>query len=194
MFWFFKNKKEDYDSKINSLDNLVKTSFSNVKDDMTKVSNWIKFFKTNEIKQDDQIKELNNKLERLISEVSSLKVLYEKAPEPERSIERSSRSIVHERVQSFNRSNQSFMNVQSSFKEALTPSQKRIISILTVSEVPLEYETIAKELKLNIITVRRHINDIKRVGFGIKEKMSIERGRKVFYIEKELKKSILSKK
>jgi len=56
MFWFFKNKKEDYDSKINSLDNLVKTSFSNVKDDMTKVSNWIKFFKTNEIKQDDQIK------------------------------------------------------------------------------------------------------------------------------------------
>jgi len=191
MFWFFKNKKEDYDSKINSLDNLVKTSFSNVKDDMTKVSNWIKFFKTNEIKQDDQIKELNNKLERLISEVSSLKVLYEKAPEPERSIERSSRSIVHERVQSFKRSNQSFMNVQSldNLKERLTPAQKRIIQVL-----PLEYENIAKELKLNIITVRRHINDIKRIGFDIKEKVSVDNGRKVFYLEKEMKKSILSKK
>ena len=194
MFWFFKNKKEDYDSKINSLDNLVKTSFSNVKDDMTKVSNWIKFFKTNEIKQDDQIKELNNKLERLISEVSSLKVLYEKAPEPERSIERSSRSIVHERVQSFNRSNQSFMNVQSSLKGSFTPAQKKIISVLTVSDIPLEYENIAKELKLNIITVRRHINDIKRIGFDIKEKVSVDNGRKVFYLEKELKKSILSKK
>jgi len=189
MFWFFKNKKEDYGSKINSLDNLVKASFSNVKEDMTKVSNWIKYFKTNEIKQNSDIKELNEKIERLISEVSSFKGLYEKAPE--RTIER---SIVHERVQSFKRSNQSFMNVQSSLKGRLTPAQKRIISILTVSEIPLEYETIAKELKLNVITVRRHINDIKRIGFGIKEKMSMGNGRKVFYIEKELKKSILSKK
>ena len=200
MFLFFKRKKnkksefEEIFSKINSLNSTTKSSFRNVKKDMGSVSKWIKYFKNNEIKQDNEIKKINKKIDFLISEIGDLRELYEEAPEPENNVRSNERSIVHERVQSFNRSNQSFMNVQSGLNVDLTPAQKKIISVLTVSKRPISYETIANELKLNIVTIRRHINDIKRIGFKIKEKMSVDTHRKVFYIEKEVKKHILSRK
>ncbi|MEK6907110.1 MAG: HTH domain-containing protein, partial [Nanoarchaeota archaeon] len=102
----------------------------------------------------------------------------------------------HERSRAFKRSNQSFMNVQSlkKLKEYLTPAQKRIIQILNVAEIPLEYEDIARELKLSVITVRRHVNDIKKMGFQVKEKINIDNGRKVFYIERAIKRAIQSKR
>ena len=84
------------------------------------------------------------------------------------------------------------MNVQN-LKEKLTPSQKRVLNLLNKSSVPIDYETIANELKLNIVTVRRHVNDIKKV-FEIKEMMDIDRGRKVFCIEKEVKLTLKQKK
>ena len=86
------------------------------------------------------------------------------------------------------------MNVQNQpLKDKLTPSQKRVLNLLDKTSIPLDYETIANELKLSIITVRRHINDIKKV-FEIKEMMDVDRGRKVFYIGKEAKISLKHKK
>src|SRR3989344_946585 len=92
----------------------------------------------------------------------------------------------------------SFSNIKKDMdsvnKIVHTPAQKRVIQLLMIAETPLEYEDIAKELKLNIITVRRHINDVKRLGFEIVERINTESNRKVFYIEKEVKKMIRAKK
>ena len=66
--------------------------------------------------------------------------------------------------------------------------------MLNLAEIPLEYEDIARELKLSVITVRRHINDIKKMGFQIKEKMNVDAGRKVFFIENVMKRAIRGKK
>jgi len=62
------------------------------------------------------------------------------------------------------------------------------------SEIPLEYAQIAKKLGLNIVTIRRHINDIKRTGFEIKEKINAQKKRKVFYIDGKMKKLVLKGK
>ena len=88
------------------------------------------------------------------------------------------------------------MNVQSlkNLKEILTPAQKRVIQLLNSTEIPLEYEDIAKSLGISIVTVRRHINDMKKMGFQVKEKMNINTKRKVFYIERGIKKAIQGKK
>jgi hypothetical protein len=199
MFGFFNRKdqeKKEIISKITNLDSVMKHSFTNVKKDVSKVSGWVKYFKSNEEKQNKHIKELSKKIEKLTMAFEEFKELYEEAPEPpkERSIDR---SIVHERVQSFNRSDQSFMNDQfdhSKVRGKLTPAHKKIIRVLMVASRPIDYETIAKELKLSVVTVRRHINDIKRIGFEINAKMSVDTNRKVFFIEKEVKKSVLEKK
>ena len=89
-----------------------------------------------------------------------------------------------ERVQSFNHS-ESFMNVQ--IVKNLTPSQKQVVFLLLNSKNPLNYQVIADQVGSSIVTVRRHINDIKRAGVEVKEKISVKNRSKVFYLDEELK-------
>ena len=192
-FWFF-NKKRD-DSEIKNVHKVMENSFSNIKRDMKSISSWIDHFKDKHEKHDDSF-------DKVVKEIESIKKMFEQHMQDhhfERSI---GRSIAIERVQSFKRSDQSFMNVQDleevskntdDKSNKLTPSQKRVLGLLNMSNIPLDYETIAKELKLNIVTVRRHINDVKKV-FEIKEMMNVDSGRKVFYIGKEAKMSLKRKK
>lgn len=187
-FWFFNKKK---DNEIDNIKGNLKNSFSNIKNDIQSVHNVLKHFKQKHDEHDEKHSLHSEKFEKLEDEIARIYEILENFDrrKPER-------SIVHERVQSFKRSNQSFMNVQSleNLKEMLTPAQKRVIQMLDLTEVPLQYEDIAKELGLNVVTVRRHINDIKRVGFQVKEKINVNTKRKVFYIEKELKKAIRRRK
>lgn len=183
VFWFFRSKNS---SEIKKIHTIIEKSFSNIKKDMNNFSSWITHFKAKHEKHDDSF-------DRLIKEVEDIKKKFEKHIEIHHSENYlNERSIAIERVQSFNRSNQSFMNVQI-LKDKLTPSQKKVINLLNRANIPLDYETIAKELKLNIITVRRHINDIKKV-FELKEMNDIDRGRKVFYIDKKAKITLKNKK
>lgn len=177
VFWLFKKKS---DHEIKKIHNIMENSFSNIKKDMSNISSWINHFKDKHEKHD-------NSFEKIMKEIEYLKSTFERHLEEHHSeVEQPfERSIAIERVQSFKHSSQSFMNVQD-LKDKLTPSQKRVLILLDKTNVPLDYETIANELKLNIVTVRRHVNDIKKV-FEIKEMMDIDRGRKVFCIGKEAK-------
>jgi len=193
VFWFFQRKKDNHE--IKKIHNVMENSFSNIKKDMKNISSWIDHFKNKHQKHD-------NSFDKIVKDVEYLKKMFEQHVQ-EHNFERSiGRSIAIERVQSFNRSNQSFMNVQlqdqvvenaENKKDNLTPSQKRVLNLLNKANIPLDYETIANELKLNIITIRRHINDIKKV-FEIKEMMNVDSGRKVFCISKEAKIRLKSKK
>lgn len=179
MGWFFRGKK---DSEIKKVHNIMEKSFSNIKKDMGNLSSWVHHFKCKH-------EEHNDSFDKLIKDVEYIKKIFENHVEEHHS--EGERSIAIERVQSFNRSNQSFMNVQEA-KDRLTPSQKRVINLLNKATIPLDYETIANELKLSIVTVRRHMNDIKKV-FELKEMSDIERGRKVFYIDKKTKMTLKCK-
>jgi len=180
VFWFFKKKRDD---EIKNIHGIIEKSFSNVKKDMGNLSSWIHHFK-------GKHEEHNDSFDKLMNDIEYIKKIFENHVEEHHSEEE--RSIAIERVQSFNRSNQSFMNVQV-LKDKLTPSQKKVINLLSKANIPLDYETIAKELKLSIITIRRHINDIKKV-FELKEMSDIDRGRKVFYIDKKTRMTLKRKK
>ena len=182
VFWFFK-KREDHE--IKNVHNIMEKSFSNIKKDMSNISSWINHFKDKHERHEDSF-------DKVIKEIEEIKRMFEQHMKEHHFEQPIERSITIERVQSFNRSNQSFMNVQN-LKENITPSQKRVLNLLNKASVPLDYETIANELKLNIVTVRRHVNDIKKV-FEIKEMMDIDRGRKVFCIGKEAKLTLKHKK
>lgn len=178
-FWFFKKKG---DHEIKKVHGIMEKSFSNIKKDMGNISSWVIHFK-------GKHKEHNDSFDKLVKDIEYIKSVFHNHLEEHHSSER---SIVHEHVQSFNRSDQSFMNVQS-LKNKITPSQKNVLNLLNKANMPLDYETIANELKLSIVTVRRHINDVKRV-FEIKEMKDVDRGRKVFYIDKKAKMKLKSNK
>ena len=188
VFWFFK-KKDDHE--IHKLKENLNHSFSNIKNDIQSVHNVLKHFKEKHERHDEKHNLHNERFNKIEDQISRI---YEILAQNNR--HSSERSIVHERSRAFKRSDQSFMNVQSlqNLKENLTPAQKRIIQLLNLAEIPLEYGDLAKELKISVITVRRHINDIKRMGFDIKEKMNVDTKRKIFYIESGLKRAIRSKK
>jgi DNA-binding CsgD family transcriptional regulator len=185
-FWFFGKKR---DGEINKLKENLKGSFLNIKGDIRSIHTILSLFKEKHESHDQ-------KFERLERDLAEIRQLLEKRPKIATESKSMERSIVHERSRAFKRSNQSFMNVQSlkNLKEVLTPAQKRVIQLLNSTEVPLEYEEIARELKLSIVTVRRHINDIKKMGFRITEKMNIDTKRKIFYIEGAMKRAILRKR
>jgi DNA-binding NarL/FixJ family response regulator len=180
VFGFFRKKK---DTEIEHLQKVMQNSFRTVKDDMKNVSSWINHFKDKHSKHDQSF-------EQLIKEVQNLRKMHEQYLEEHHSDSR--RSSVHEHVQSFERSNLAFMNVQS-LKNKLTPSQKVVLELFNRANMPLDYETIASELKLNVVTVRRHVNDIRKI-VEIKEMRDVDRGRKVFYLDKKAKIAIKSRK
>ncbi|MEK6932972.1 MAG: HTH domain-containing protein [Nanoarchaeota archaeon] len=177
-FWFFGDKKED---KIKKIEGDLKNSFSNIKRDFSMVHEFLSHFRK---KHDDH----DERFERIERELEMLRNLIVQTPSSD-----DERSIVQSRSIAFNRSIDPFMNVQS-LKNTITPAQKKVIHALSLAEIPLEYEDLARELGLSIVTVRRHLNDLKRMGFDVKEKVNIENGRKVFFIEKTMKKVIMRRK
>ena len=187
MFWFFRKKDSDFNRKLESMNSMLKNSFDSIKNDMGLVSQWINAF-------NKKHQEYDKKFERMLSRLERLEEKLEK--KHDLSSVNEQRSIVHERVQSFKRSNQSFMNVQSVKKlgQRLTPAEKKLIQLLYIAKRPLDYDEMAKELKVSVVTARRHMNDIKKVGFQIEEKKDLDSGRKVFFIEERIKKAISSKK
>lgn len=177
-FWIFGNKKED---RVKKIEDNLKGSFSNIKKDFGTIHEFISHFRK---KHDDH----DERFERIEKELEILQNLIVQTPSSD-----DERSIVQSRSIAFNRSIEPFMNVQS-LKNVITPAQKKVIHALSLAEIPLEYEDLAKELGLSIVTVRRHINDLKRMGFNVKEKVNIENGRKVFFIEKAVKRVIMRRK
>ena len=177
-FWIFGNKKED---KIKKIEGDLKNSFSNIKRDFSTVHEFLNHFRK---KHDDH----DERFERIERELEMLQNLIAQTPSSD-----DERSIVQSRSIAFNRSIDPFMNVQS-LKNTITPAQKKVIHALSLAEIPLEYEDLAKELGLSIVTIRRHLNDLKRMGFDVKEKINIENGRKVFFIERAVKKAIMRRK
>ncbi|MBL7147307.1 MAG: HTH domain-containing protein [Nanoarchaeota archaeon] len=183
VFWFLKKR----DDNLKEMHNKLHNSFTNLKGDIEGIISWINHFKNKHDYHDKKHEEVLKQIETLKQFMQNH--IKEYHPEEER-------SIVHERVQSFNRSDQSFMNVQSedSINKKLTPSQKKVIHLLLISRMPLDYKIMAKELKVSVVTVKRHINDIKKIGFGIKEKVNVDTRSKVFYVENKIKKALIVKK
>jgi biotin operon repressor len=177
-FWIFGNKKED---RVKKIEDNLKGSFSNIKKDFGTIHEFISHFKK---KHDDH----DEKFERIERELGMMRNLIVQTPSSD-----DERSIVQSRSIAFNRSSEPFMNVQS-LKNTVTPAQKKVIHVLGLADMPLEYGDLARELGLSVVTVRRHLNDLKRMGFNVKEKVNVENGRKVFFIEKTVKRAIMRRK
>ena len=174
MFWLFK-KRDDH--KWKTLHKSLKNSFENIKGDIAEISDG---FYERHRHHEKRLKEIEERLGYIIDIVENNEKIDKKYSVDESAIEC---------VQSFNRSNQSIMNIKSF--EKLTPAQKEVVTLLVYMDRPLGYEDIAKNLGLNIVTVRRHVNDIFKIGLPIREKVDVRNRRKLFYLEREVKNKVI---
>ncbi len=181
MVWKIFRKDSFIEERISEVHTILESSFSKVKEDIDQVGEWIRHFDNY---KDEQHKKFINFEERL----RSIEQYIINSNENKNQTGHSE----NEHVQSFNRSIQPIMNVQKI--DDLTPAQKQVVGILIYSGGPLSYEDISNKLKINVVTVRRHINDIKRAGFKIKEKVSVKNRRKMFMLDEDIKQTILNEK
>jgi len=179
-FLWFNKKRDGSEEKWDQLHKGLKASFSNIKRDFEHSMGHIDHLHS---KKEEHHGRLTKIEERLVLLEQMLLDFRGKKTKVERS------TIEH--VQSFNHS-ESFMNVQ--IVKNLTPSQKQVVFLLLQSKNPLNYQAIANSVGSSIVTVRRHINDIKRSGVKVKEKISVKNRSKVFYLDNELKEELGQKK
>jgi len=181
MFWLFK-KRDDH--KWKTLHKSLKNSFENIKGDIAEISGG---FHEKHGHHEKRLKEIEEKLGYIIDIIENNEKIDKKYSVDESAIE--CVQSFNRSNQSFNRSNQSVMNIKSF--EKLTPAQKEVITLLVYMDKPLGYEDLAKNLGLNIVTVRRHVNDIFKIGLPIREKVDVRNRRKLFYLEREVKNKVI---
>ncbi|MDO8628137.1 MAG: hypothetical protein Q7R56_00075 [Nanoarchaeota archaeon] len=206
MFNFFRVKEDVKGLRrhLHQVDSNIQQSFTNLKDDMKEIGRWIHHFNQQQQTKESLVQLLETKINLLEEKIHE--------NERERLVEKYEKHPKHEHVQPFNRSVQPFMNVQPPVQtieqpfnhlreidirqlghgiSSLTPAQKRVVGLLVYSGGPMDYEEIARRLDLNPITARRHINDVKHMGVGIKKRLS-EGGRKnLYYLDEQVKTTIL---
>ncbi len=181
-FLWFRKKEDDFEEKWDNLHSGLKNSFSNIKKDLEHVMKNIEHLHSKKDEHHSRLENVEKKLVLMEEILEELRKNHEKGVKNERSM------IEH--VQSFNRST-SFMNVQ--IIKNLTPAQKQVVILLLNSKNPMSYKMIADQIGISIVTIRRHINDIKRAGVKIREKVSVKNRIKVFYLDDKLRED-LSKK
>ncbi|MBT4334595.1 HTH domain-containing protein [archaeon] len=181
VWWNFSKKEHILEEKFSEIRTVLESSFGKVKTDMSDVSEWIKHLECHRTEHNESIKNIEERL-RLIE----TSIFHTKAHNSQYNLN----EIEH--VQTFKRSNQTIMNVQNI--EDLTPAQKQVVGLLIYAEEAMTYEDISKKLGINIVTVRRHINDVKRAGIKINEKVSVKSRKKMFLVDESLKELILANK
>ena len=181
MFWLFK-KRDDH--KWKTLHKSLKSSFDNIRGDVADINDW---FHEKHNHHEKKLKEIEEKISYIMNFIENSEKNEKTYNVDESAIERV--QSFNRSNQSFNRSNQSIMNIKSF--EKLTPAQKEVVTLLVYMDRPLGYEDIAKNLGLNIVTVRRHVNDIFKIGLPIREKVDVRNRRKLFYLEREVKNKVI---
>ncbi|MDD5133251.1 MAG: sigma-70 region 4 domain-containing protein [Candidatus Nanoarchaeia archaeon] len=192
--WLFKKVGVQGDQV--KLDTKLHESFSNIKIDIKEIGNWINHFKQKHDENDEKHENHEKNIMHLSRRISAIEDKLENlSVQSFMNVHERSAEIGLNEATPSNSGSQLFMNVQSFMNvqtiEKLTPAQKNILGLLVYAGGPLGYDDISKKLGLSIVTVRRHINDIKKVGFKLEEKNSAKGRKKLFYFGEKEKRAIL---
>ena len=190
--WFGKKKKRDESDKINEE---VKVSFESVKEDMGKISSWIKHLDTKDNVLESEIGLINDEMSKIRKDIDGIKnfVSFFDTRLASR-IFKQKQTAVHKQtaVQAVQTPVQTL--VQTAILRGLTANERLIVWTLLNTEIKLGYEDIAVLLGKNISTIRGQINNIKqKSGESLLCEILEKTGKKRFYIDEKVK-DILFKK
>ena len=190
--WFGKKKKRDESDKINEE---VKVSFESVKEDMGKISSWIKHLDTKDNVLESEIGLINDEMSKIRKDIDGIKnfVSFFDTRLASR-IFKQKQTAVHKQtaVQAVQTPVQTL--VQTAILRGLTANERLVIWTLLNTEIKLGYEDIAVLLGKNVSTIRGQINNIKqKSGESLLCEILEKSGKKRFYIDEKVK-DILFKK
>ncbi len=189
MFSFFKKKVKKEEFK--QFEQSVQTGFNSVKQDIDKVSVWIKHLDSNDSGLKNDILELEDELSTIKDELENLKNMISIL---------GGRGVFKQKQTVFNKQTvfKSVLNsvqtgVQTVFLDKLSTTERAIIFVLMNSDMKLSYEDLAAMLGKSKTTIRGQINSIKQKNEGLIEEQVCENNKKRVFMPEEIKEMLLKK-
>lgn len=192
--WFFKKSdKKD----IEQIKDEVKGSFSNVKNDIDKIGQWV-----NHLNNQDNT--LNNQVNDLKQDISSIKDEIEQIKDVLEMVNEGVSKQLFKTPHAVQVKQTAVLPVQTAVQTAvqtgdfygisnLSVTERAIIWLLVNNDLKLSYEDLAAMLGKTKSTIRGQINSIKQKSEGVIEEYTEKNGKKRVYIPEETKEKLLKK-
>lgn len=189
MFSFFKKKVKKEEFK--GFKEGVQTGFNSVKQNIDKLSVWIKHLDSKDSKLNDDILEIEGDLSTIKDELENLKNMISIL---------GGRGVFKQKQTVFNKQtvfkgvlNSVQTGVQTVFLDKLSTTERAIIFILLNSDMKLSYEDLAAMLGKSKTTIRGQINSIKQKSESLIEEQTCENNKKRVFIPEKIKEMLLKK-
>ncbi len=187
----FFTKKATQD-EVEQLKQAVQTGFNSAKQDIGKLSVWVKHLDSRDAQLKYQIYELQEELSRVKEELENLKNLSKFAPGQQFYKQR--QTVFNKQTASEGVLNSVQTAVQTVFLDNLSVTERAIIYILLNSDMKLSYEDLAAMLGKDKATIRGQVNVIRQKNEGLIEEIVGENNKKRVYIPEKIKEMLLKSK
>jgi len=187
VFWFFKKRDAHAHKRIDEMHEILKNSFSNLKNDMNHVSDWMKYSKKKDTDDDKKLDNLNSRLDELEQLFGQLQTDI-----------RSKQTSVHVQtpvqtgVQTQKASKKDYYDGLEVALRNLTTMERTVVWMLLNTDLKMSYDDMCVALGKDKSTLRGQINNIKQKAEGLVSEFSEPNGKKRFYINDELREHLLS--
>ena len=190
MFGWFNRKKE-----LEQIKNEVRGSFSNVKQDMDKIAEWVSHFNNKHSSHEKEILSIKDDLSNIKLSLNELKSLLDYETNFEnKQVFKTPQGVYNKQTAVYGVQTPVQTPVQTGkfggFSN-ISATERAIISILVNSDLKLSYDDLAAMLGKTRSTIRGQINSIKQKSGGLINEYTEKNGKKRVYIDEDIKKKVL---
>lgn len=188
--WLFGNKKG-----VERLEEDTKKSFNSVKEDIDKVSRWIKHLNSQDEKQETRFSDIDERLSSLENEIEGVKnslALVETGFS--KRLFRQKQTAVYKQtaVQGVQEAVQTAVQTGGrDLFQGLSTMERALVYILLNSDMKLSYDDLAAMLGKSRATIRGQINTIRQKSEGLIEETIEKNGKKRVFIPEEVRNIML---
>jgi hypothetical protein len=190
MGWFSSKKAEK--KEVEQLKWAVQTGFNSAKQDINKLSKWIKHLNNSDSQLKEEIFYLQDEMSTLKDDLQEIKNMLAMLGEQPSFKQKQTVFNKQPAVQSVVNSVQT--GVQTVFLDNLTTTERAIIFVLLNSDMKLSYEDLASMLGKSKATIRGQINSIKQKSEGLIDEAIGENSKKRVFIPDRVKEALIRKK
>ena len=205
-FLDFLKKEDKVDRKFNRLNQDLENSFSNIKNDMENFGKWVVHLEKNRAGHHDRIKELENRIyliEKMLEDVKSGQNFVQTASvskHQQTSVRLKQTSVgvqtpvlaVQTPVQTAIQTTEVINDGElQSILKSLTVMERAVLWTLLNTDLKMSYDDLSILLGKDKSTLRGQINNIKRKSESLLSEFTEISGKKKFYIDENIKKTIL---
>ncbi|MEM1535086.1 MAG: hypothetical protein QXE64_00940 [Candidatus Pacearchaeota archaeon] len=191
-FNFFKKRK--LESEIEKLKEVMKNSFSNVKDDLNKISSWIFYLNEKDKDLDEKISKLQEEIEEikelLAFSSGAFKQVFKQVFKHQTAVE-GVQTAVQTGVQTPKINKKlTKLATKNIILEGLTLMERAILWVLANTDLKLSCEDIARVLGKSENTIRGQLNSLKSKWPQLINEIIEKNGKKRYYIDERTKELI----